>query len=42
MDRTTVQKLGEIEVLDPNGATVRLGSLWDGRPILLAMIRHFG
>lgn len=35
-------QLADVNVLDPAGAGLRLGSLWDGRPILLAMIRHFG
>jgi hypothetical protein len=37
-----VNALSAIDVLDAEGRTVRLGSLWDGRPVLLAMIRHFG
>jgi hypothetical protein len=37
-----VRSLGEVEVLTPDGEVVRLGSAWDSRPILLAMIRHFG
>jgi len=38
----TVTRLGEVEVQDPNGKGVRLGDQWASRPILLAMIRHFG
>lgn len=37
-----VAKLAEVEVLTPGGEAVRLGSAWDGRSVLLAMIRHFG
>lgn len=37
-----VSKLAEIEVLDTEGKSVRLGDLWGERPIILAMIRHFG
>jgi hypothetical protein len=37
-----VQQLGEVEVLTPAGETVRLGTTWEGRNILLVMIRHFG
>ncbi len=41
MDQT-VEQLAAIEVLSPAGETVRLGSLWEHQPVLLAMIRHFG
>lgn len=37
-----VTRLSAVEVLSPTGAAIRLGSLWDERTILLAMIRHFG
>ncbi|MEP6872143.1 MAG: hypothetical protein ABI939_09895 [Anaerolineaceae bacterium] len=37
-----VERLAEVEVLTPSGERVRLGSVWQGRPVLLAMIRHFG
>ena len=37
-----VRKLGDVEVQSPDGEVVRLGSAWDGRTVLLAMIRHFG
>ena len=37
-----VRQLAAVEVQDPGGATVRLGTLWESRPIILAMIRHFG
>jgi hypothetical protein len=37
-----VQQLGEVEVLTPDGERVRLGTAWDGRNVLLVMIRHFG
>ena len=37
-----VAKLAEVSVLDTEGKSVRLGDLWKGRPIVLAMIRHFG
>ena len=32
----------EIEVLDGEGAPVRLGGLWASRPVVLALVRHFG
>lgn len=37
-----VEQLAAVEVLDPAGKSVRLGTLWESRPIILAMIRHFG
>ena len=37
-----VSQLAEVSLLDPNGAPIRLGTLWAEHPIILAMIRHFG
>ena len=37
-----VARLAEATVLDPHGNELRLGSFWDERPVILAMIRHFG
>jgi hypothetical protein len=34
--------LDPIEVMDPEGGTVRLAELWSERPVVLAFIRHFG
>lgn len=34
--------LDHLDVLDPDGVAVRLGTLWAERPVLLALIRHFG
>lgn len=42
MSNSTVDALAGVEVLDPSGAPMRLGDLWARRPVLLAMIRHFG
>jgi hypothetical protein len=42
MADSTVERLGAVEVLTPEGDTVALASLWSERPILLALIRHFG
>ena len=33
---------GDLEVLRPDGQAVRLGSVWAGRPVVLALVRHFG
>ncbi len=35
-------KLAPLEVLDPDGAAVPLGSLWRDRSVVLALVRHFG
>ena len=35
-------KLESLELRDWSGETVRLGSLWRDRPVVLAFIRHFG
>ena len=34
--------LGAIEVLSLTSETVRLGTLWAEKPIVLVLIRHFG
>jgi len=36
------KRLENIVVLDPDGKSVRLGDLWQHRPVVLAFIRHFG
>ena len=35
-------KLSSIEVLDPDGHPVKLGSLWREKPVVLVFVRHFG
>lgn len=35
-------KLAGVELQSSSGEQVRLGSLWDSRPVVLAFIRHFG
>ena len=35
-------QLAAIEVLNPQGDSVQLGSLWAEQPIVLALVRHFG
>lgn len=42
MADATVERLQDLEVLDGNGAGVRLGALWAERPVVLVLIRHFG
>ena len=36
------RRLAEVEVLDTDGQPLRLGGLWQERPVLLVFIRHFG
>jgi hypothetical protein len=36
------QALGELEVQDVTGATVRVGSAWAEGPAVLVFLRHFG
>ena len=38
----TATKLSGIELADWRGEAVRLGSLWEERPVVLVFIRHFG
>lgn len=35
-------KLAPIVLEDVDGHQVRLGSLWEKRPVVLVFIRHFG
>ena len=35
-------RLSDIELSDWQGEKVRLGSLWQERPVVLVFIRHFG
>lgn len=32
----------DLTVAGPDGAPLRLSSLWDERPLVLAFLRHFG
>lgn len=34
--------LSNARVLDANGGEHRLSELWESRPVVLALIRHFG
>ena len=40
MDQLT--GLDDLHVLDPEGVTHPVTSLWAERPVVLALIRHFG
>lgn len=33
---------GSVRLLAPDGTRVRLGELWRERPVVLALVRHFG
>ena len=35
-------RLESLEALDPEGVPVSLGHLWRDRPIVHALVRHFG
>lgn len=35
-------ELGDVELLDREGRAVVVRALWAERPIVLALIRHFG
>ena len=39
---TVATQLVDVDVLTTDGERVKLGSLFEGRAVLLAMIRHFG
>lgn len=34
--------VSRFEVLDPDGRSVPLGTLWRDRSVVLALVRHFG
>jgi hypothetical protein len=42
MADATVERLGGLDVLTPEGDAVRMETLWAGQPIVLVLIRHFG
>jgi hypothetical protein len=35
-------RLSDVELVDATGATRRIGSFWEERPIALVFLRHFG
>jgi hypothetical protein len=35
-------ELADIVLQDSNGHDVRLGSLWEERPVVLVFLRHYG
>jgi hypothetical protein len=34
--------LADLVLQDQDGNDVRLGDLWDGKPVVLAWLRHYG
>lgn len=42
MSDPTIERLGRVTVITPQGTEHEMASLWAERPIVLAMIRHFG
>lgn len=41
-DNEATGALGAVDVLDRHGQSVTVRTLWAERPIVLALIRHFG
>ena len=41
-NRPVPAELANAEVTAEDGSTLRLGSLWADRPVVLAFVRHFG
>ncbi|MCB1054638.1 MAG: hypothetical protein KDD11_03905 [Acidobacteria bacterium] len=41
-DRLAAERLRDIDVLDVDGRSVRLGGLWHERPAVLVFVRHYG
>jgi hypothetical protein len=39
---TVAQQLADIQLMASDGVLVRLGELWEKRPVVLAFVRHFG
>ncbi|MDA0269998.1 MAG: peroxiredoxin-like family protein [Chloroflexi bacterium] len=39
---TLDQATSELEILTPDGESVRLGSVWAERPVVVVLLRHFG
>ena len=38
----SVFELGRLVLIDDDGHPVRLGDAWNGRPVVLAFLRHYG
>ena len=42
MESTLSAKLAGIVLPDADGKQIRLGSLWAGKPCVVAFLRHYG
>lgn len=42
IDPHTATRLRDVEVLDTQGAPVRLGDLWQDEPAVVVFVRHYG
>ena len=42
MTETLSQRLADMVLPDANGKAIRLGSLWEANPVVLAFLRHYG
>lgn len=42
MSESLSAALAPIELPDPDGHEVRLGSLWETRPAIVVFLRHYG
>jgi len=42
MDSDTLQKLGQLPVLDESGEAIQLSALWQEQRTVLIFVRHFG
>lgn len=42
MTETLSATLAPIVLPDPNGAELRLGTLWEEHPAVVAFLRHYG
>ena len=40
--RSAIEALGSIKLLELDGSTVELGTLWEQRPAALVFLRHYG
>ncbi len=42
IDETNVQELGEKTILDENGGSIIMSSLWKDQRAVIVFLRHFG
>jgi hypothetical protein len=39
---SAIKKLGAVQLVELDGSSVKLGTLWDQRPAALIFLRHYG